>query len=107
MVGQQSVSRGLADDFRQGGAQAIAKVRKQQPAAYMKICALLVPKQMKVEHQGRIGQLTDEQLDQAIEVIEEMLARRSGEAANVIEGTAEPVALPAPEALSQRRYYRG
>jgi hypothetical protein len=82
-------------------------VRKQQPAAYMKICALLVPKQMKVEHQGRIGQLTDEQLDQAIEVIEEMLARRSGEAANVIEGTAEPVALPAPEALSQRRYYRG
>jgi hypothetical protein len=50
----------------------------------MKICALLVPKQMKVEHQGRIGQLTDEQLDQAIEVIEEMLARRSGEAANVI-----------------------
>jgi hypothetical protein len=73
----------------------------------MKICALLVPKQMKVEHQGRIGQLTDEQLDQAIEVIEEMLARRSGEAANVIEGTAEPVALPAPEALSQRRYYRG
>jgi len=25
----------------------------------MKICALLVPKQMKVEHQGRIGQLTD------------------------------------------------
>jgi hypothetical protein len=60
-------------------------VRKQQPAAYMKICALLVPKQMKVEHQGRIGQLTDEQLDQAIEVIEEMLARRSGEAANVIE----------------------
>ena len=82
-------------------------MRKQQPAAYMKICALLVPKQMKVEHQGRIGQLTDEQLDQAIEVIEEMLARRSGEAANVIEGTAEPVALPAPEALSQRRYYRG
>jgi hypothetical protein len=25
-------------------------VRKQQPAAYMKICALLVPREMKVEH---------------------------------------------------------
>ena len=29
------------------------------------------------------------------------------EAANVIKETAEPVALPAPEALSQRRYCRG
>src|SRR5262245_19253129 len=28
----------LAEDFRQGGPEAIAKVRKQQPAAYMKIC---------------------------------------------------------------------
>ncbi len=32
----------LAEDFRQGGPEAIAKVRKYQPAAYMKICALLV-----------------------------------------------------------------
>jgi hypothetical protein len=30
-----------------------------------------------------------------------MLAARAGEAANVIEGTAEPVALPAPEAQSE------
>jgi hypothetical protein len=27
--------------------QAIAEVRKQQPAAYMKICALLVPREMR------------------------------------------------------------
>ena len=30
-----------------------------------------------------------------------MLAARAGEASNVIEGTAEPVALPAPEAQSE------
>jgi len=30
----------LAADFRKGGPEAIAKVRKYQPAAYMKICAL-------------------------------------------------------------------
>jgi len=36
----------------------------------------------------------------AIEAIEGYLARRSGEAAKVIEGTAEPAALPAPEAQS-------
>ena len=49
----------------------------------------------------------DEQLNQAIEIIKEMLAQRTGEAANVIEGTAEPVVLPASEVLSQRRYCRG
>ena len=40
----------LAADFKKHGAAAIEKVRKQQPAAYMKICALLVPSEMKVEH---------------------------------------------------------
>jgi hypothetical protein len=38
----------LLRDFRQGGPAAIAKVRKYQPAAYMKICALMVPKEMKL-----------------------------------------------------------
>src|SRR5262245_36052674 len=38
----------LAADFKRG-PEAIAKVRRQQPAAYMKICALLVPREMKVE----------------------------------------------------------
>jgi hypothetical protein len=52
---------------RSGGAEAIAKVRMEHPAAYMKICALLVPREMKVETVGRISQLTDEQLDEAIE----------------------------------------
>jgi hypothetical protein len=31
------------------------KVRKTQPAAYMKICALLVPREMKLEHSGGPG----------------------------------------------------
>jgi hypothetical protein len=43
----------------------------------MKICALLIPKELKVETVGRIGQLTDEQLDQAIAVLEEMIDRKS------------------------------
>ena len=88
----------LAADFKQHGASAIAKVRKQQPAAYMKICALLVPREMQIEHTNRIKQMTDEEIEQAIEAIETMLAARAGEAAKVIEGTAEPAALPAPEA---------
>src|SRR5262249_11619794 len=52
----------LAEDFRQGGAEAIAKVRKYQPAAYMKICALLVPREMRLEHSGGVKAMTDDQV---------------------------------------------
>ena len=85
----------LAADFKKHGAAAIEKVRKQQPAAYMKICALLVPREMKVERSGGVKDLTDEQIEQAIEAIQTMLAARAGE--TVIEGEAEVVpSLPAP-----------
>src|SRR5215831_14914135 len=61
----------LAADFRKGGPEAIAKVRKQQPAAYMKICALLVPREMKFEHSGGgVKAMTDEEIEQAIEAIQ-------------------------------------
>ncbi len=82
----------LATDFKQHDASAIAKVRKQQPAAYMKICALLVPREMKVEHSGGVKAMTDEQLEQGIEAIRAMLAARDpGGNAKVVEGVAEPV----------------
>ena len=38
----------------------------------------------------------------AIAAIEGYLARRSGEASKVIEGTAEPAALPAPARKTKR-----
>jgi hypothetical protein len=98
----------LAADFKKHGAAAIEKVREQQPAAYMKICALLVPREMQIEHSSTIKQMSDEQIEQAIEAIQNMLAAQAGEAAKVIEGTAELAALPAPggqspEKLSSKR----
>ena len=63
----------------------------------MKICALLVPREMQIEHSSMIKQMSDEQIEEAIAAIEAMLAARSGEAAKVIEGEAEVVpSLPAP-----------
>src|SRR5262249_56196789 len=53
----------LAADFKKHGAAAIEKGRKQQPAAYMKICALLRPREMKVEHAGGVKALSPAQLD--------------------------------------------
>jgi hypothetical protein len=94
----------LANDFREGGPQAIAKVRKYQPAAYMKICALLVPREMRVEHTGGVKAMTDEQIEAAIEAIQGMLAARAaGEGAKVIDAVPEPVALPAPSRKPRRK----
>ena len=87
----------LAKDFQEGGAQAIAKVRKEQPAAYMKICALLVPKELKLEHTGGVKSMTDEQIEAGIAMIKAMLEARSSDEAKLIEATAESVALPAPD----------
>jgi len=87
----------LAADFKKHGAAAIEKVRKTQPAAYLKICAFLVPREMKLEHSGGVKDLTDEELEQAIAAIKAMLAAQADEAAKVIEGQAEVVpSLPAP-----------
>jgi hypothetical protein len=81
----------LTADFKKHGASAIEKVRKQQPAAYMKICALLVPREMRVEHTGGVKSMTDEELERGIEAIQAMLAKRdAGEGAKVIEGIAGP-----------------
>ena len=90
----------LLRDFRHGGPAAIAKVRKNQPAAYCKLLTLLCPRDVKVEHSGGVKAMSDEEIEQAIELIQTMLAARAGEAAKVIEGTAEPAALPAPNAPS-------
>ena len=63
----------------------------------MKICALLVPKEFKLEHTGGVKSMTDEQIERSIELIKEMLAQReAGENAKVIEGEADVVpSLPA------------
>jgi hypothetical protein len=41
-------------NFRHQGKKAIEKVARNQPAAYLKILALLVPREMKEEHSGGV-----------------------------------------------------
>ena len=88
--------------FRQGGRAAIDKVMRTQPAAFLKLLVLLVPREMKVEHSGGVKAMTDEQLEQGIEAIQAMLAARdAGTNAKVIEGVAEPV--PGPRKTKHKR----
>jgi hypothetical protein len=54
-------------------------MRRTQPAVYLKICALLVPREMKLEPSGGVKAMTDEQLDAALECgrcLRRALARR-------------------------------
>jgi hypothetical protein len=88
----------LLRDFRQHGQKAVARVRQTQPAAYLKVLALLVPREHKVEHSNLLKELSDEQLEAMIEYIETSLAAQAGAPAKMIEGTIEPkTALPVLE----------
>src|SRR5262249_40722389 len=95
----EAVISALLRDFSKHGEKAIAKVRRTHPAAYLKCLALLVPREHKVEHSNPLKAMSDEELDQALAALRQWIADREA-AASVIEGSAEPVALPAPEAQS-------
>jgi len=88
----------LLRDFRHGGPKAIERVRRTQPAAYLKILALLVPREHKVEHSNPLKSLTDEELEAMVEHLKASLEAKA-QSAKVIEGKAEVVPrLPSPAA---------
>jgi hypothetical protein len=90
--------------FTRGGREAIDKVMKNNPAIFLKLLVLLVPREMKVEHAGGVKAMTDEQLEAGIEAIQRMLAARAaGEGAKVIDAAPEPVALTAPSRKPRRK----
>jgi hypothetical protein len=82
--------------FRRGGRKAIETVMRNQPAVFLKLLVLLVPREMKMEHSSGIKSMSDEQIER------ELLAQReAGANAKVIEAEAEEEedevsALPAP-----------
>jgi len=81
--------------FRQGGREAIDKVMRTQPAVFLKLLVLLVPRQMTLDTAGGIKAMTDEQLERGIELVKEMLAQReAGANAKVIEETNLIFVLP-------------
>src|SRR6516162_5163897 len=63
--------------FKLGGRKAIEKVMRNQPAVFLKLLVLLVPRDMKVEHSGGVKAMSDEEIEQAIEAIQTMLAAQT------------------------------
>jgi hypothetical protein len=81
-----STLAGMQWAYDKYGKQAIEKVAKTQPAIFLKMLVLLVPRELEVTHTGGIKGLSDEQIEGAIETIKGMLARRAGDDAKLIEG---------------------
>src|SRR5262249_25900137 len=97
----------LAEDWQQHGREVFKRVRRESPAAYLKVCAMLVPREMKLEHTGGVKAMSDEQLERSIEILREMIAKREAEAnAKVIAGVAEPVPALPPSSRKARRKVR-
>ena len=96
------LSLDLAEDWQQHGREVFKRFRRESPAAYLKVCAMLVPREMKVEHSGGVKAMSDEEIERTIEAIQSMLAARADEAAKIIEGTAGPAALLAPDGSPRR-----
>ena len=90
--------RAMHAAFREGGRQAIDKVMKNQPAAFLKLLCLLVPRELEVAHSGGLKSLSDAELEAGIEMIRVMLAAREAGANAKVNGEFGDVILlvPAP-----------
>ena len=82
-------------DFSKHGEKAIAKVRRDKPGVYLKVIAMLIPREHKVQHSNPIKDLTDEELEAMIEYIKTSLEAQAGGPVKVIEGMIEPPTVPA------------
>ena len=93
-------------DFREHGQKAIAKVRREQPGVYLKVLALLIPREHRVERSNSLKNWTDEELEAGIDLVKQMLESRAATSGAVIEGTAEPVGMLGPAELEQPQHKR-
>jgi hypothetical protein len=79
--------RACLESFAKHGPKALARAADEQPASYLKIFALLMPRDLKIEHSSPLAALSDEQLALMIADLEQRIAARlSGGEAKVING---------------------
>ena len=100
----------LLRDFRKHGEKAVAQVRRDNPGVWLKVIAMLIPREHRVQHSNPIKDLTDDELEIMIEHIKASLEAQARGSARVIEGTIEatakdamtPPVLESPKCKSNR-----
>ena len=91
----EAVICALLRDFSKHGEKAIAKVRRDKPGVWLKVIAMLIPREHKVQHSNPIKDLTDEELETMIEHIKASLEAEARGSVRVIEGAIEATAVDA------------
>jgi hypothetical protein len=66
---QQRFLLDLAEDWQQHGREVFKRVRRESPASYLKVCAMLVSKELKFERSGGVKAMSDEQIERSIGLI--------------------------------------
>jgi len=67
----------LAKDFAEHGEAAIAETREKDPAAYVRVVAGLLPKEMLLRKAPE-SELSDDELIEGIELLKSFVARERG-----------------------------
>ncbi len=72
----------LYHSWLDGGADAVRRTRQERPADYLRVCASLLPKQLRVEHD--LQNLTDAQILERLSAIDRAIAEQLGTAEGVL-----------------------
>jgi hypothetical protein len=68
----------LCADFEKHGVKVIEKVRKKDPAVYLRIIARVVPQTVLLQHENGLNELTDDELAAYLMAVREALSARDG-----------------------------
>src|SRR5262245_11153126 len=73
------------------GDKAFAQSAREQPSSYLKIFALLMPRELKIEHSNPTAALSDEQLALMVAELEQRIAHRlaGGDAKTIEHSSAD------------------
>ena len=70
--------------------KAIAQLRRDNPGVWLKVIAMLIPREHRVERSNALKNLTDAQLEAMVEYLKTSLEAQAGGPVKVIEGMIEP-----------------
>src|SRR5262249_14236506 len=93
-----SFVRAMASDFEQYGLSAIKRVRSRYPAIYLKICAMMLPKEIQRVNEDAISRLSDEQLDEYLQIVRDLAEAKRAE----LRARGEPIDVTPAESKPKK-----
>jgi hypothetical protein len=93
---QAGFLRDLAEAWEREGATALKIMIKEDPSKFVQVCASLMPKEVSLEVAGPLSEMSDDELQAALQSIRQLRA-------NAIDGVAVDITEPALKVISPKR----